>query len=420
MNSLDALLLDSMKERTKIVTKVAFNVAITMVFALLPGADSSPRDFVISSTAMLLVSGLSLVNLIRNSTVKLRSDRRNPLKYVVRVYFAAFVKRRGPSPEADKLYCGEPDYPLEHTSALGFLDKAAVKETSNPEEERKNWLCTVTEVEETKCLVRMFPICTTFLAYGMVKSIGDTFFLDQGSNMDATIGQDDTEIPIQVFWFLQEFTRSVTITLYNVLISKKWPATGKRYSPAIEYAMGMVLLSLCCSVASWVEMEVYETSDTKHRISVFWLTPQFLIYGAMGGLAGEGIQDFFSGQLPPSMTQYAEAFADGITGAGSFFAIFLVFITKTAFRWFEEDEDKHFKLYKFYHFCTVVGITIFFAYAWAAVRYNYRDNTETKAKRRSGVDDENDQESESNQHKYLSQKSLHRRRSFSHQSLNVV
>lgn len=67
-----------------------------------------------------------------------------------------------------------------------WLDKAAIIESSSsfsPEEQEKvGKVCTVAHVKEPKRLLKMFPMFTSFLVFGMVSSAGDTFGLSKSQH----------------------------------------------------------------------------------------------------------------------------------------------------------------------------------------------------------------------------------------------
>lgn len=71
------------------------------------------------------------------------------------------------------------------------LDKAAVvSDAESKSEEFSNpWrLCTVTQVEELKILIRMFPIWATGIVFSTVYAQMCTMFVEQGMMMDTSIG----------------------------------------------------------------------------------------------------------------------------------------------------------------------------------------------------------------------------------------
>ncbi|KAH9620899.1 hypothetical protein KSS87_023413, partial [Heliosperma pusillum] len=81
---------------------------------------------------------------------------------------------------------------LEHTEELKFLDKAAVVVSDSEKDGgdiSNSWrLCTVTQVEELKILIRMFPIWATSIIFSSVYAQMSTMFVEQGMVMDRKIG----------------------------------------------------------------------------------------------------------------------------------------------------------------------------------------------------------------------------------------
>ncbi|OWM81704.1 hypothetical protein CDL15_Pgr007742 [Punica granatum] len=80
---------------------------------------------------------------------------------------------------------------LEHTDGLRFFDKAAV-ETLNDQlaEGRANpWrLCTVTQVEELKSIIRLLPVWASGIIFTTIYSQMNTMFVLQGNTMDQHVG----------------------------------------------------------------------------------------------------------------------------------------------------------------------------------------------------------------------------------------
>ncbi|PON79208.1 Proton-dependent oligopeptide transporter family [Parasponia andersonii] len=85
----------------------------------------------------------------------------------------------------------EGSYKLEHTDTLKFLGKAVTvsdAEISGGDFFNPWRLCTVTQVEELKTLIHMFPIWATGVVLYAVSGQVSTLFLEQGMMMDTTIG----------------------------------------------------------------------------------------------------------------------------------------------------------------------------------------------------------------------------------------
>ncbi|PIA32135.1 hypothetical protein AQUCO_04500023v1 [Aquilegia coerulea] len=317
--------------------------------------------------------------------VKPIAERVNPLKHVARVFIAAILKCRLTYPDnVNELNDENPAQQATYTNGYRFLEKAAIKEAK-----LNMWLCTRTEVEECKHLLRMAPVCTTFIAYGMVKSVGNTYFLEQGNQMDTKILSK--EFPLQAFLILAELLSSVSTKIYKISISNKLSGPKEIYAPTISYAMGTVLSTLCCSMASWLATEVFQHNS---KLSVFWLVPQFIVFGAMDGLAYDGIEGFFSDQLPPSVKRYGPVFTEAMVGVGACFATVLVLLINLATGWMKHKRIEDNRVDRFYHLLTLVGITIFFVYIYLAVRYHCKDNGYIQVEYQEQIQEENEEVAE--------------------------
>jgi peptide/histidine transporter 3/4 len=122
----------------------------------------------------------------------------SPLKSIVMVFVASFKKRRVAVP-ADSTLLFEGDdaessntipKKLEHTDEFRCLDKAAVVlEEQEIKGSHRPWLlCTVTQVEEVKILIRMVPIWFTCVFYSAAMCQTATTFVQQGNAMNTKIG----------------------------------------------------------------------------------------------------------------------------------------------------------------------------------------------------------------------------------------
>ena len=128
---------------------------------------------------------------------KRRMPAGTPLKSLCQVVAAACKKISVNVPaEAGHLYevsdkTDSPQPRIAHTSDFKFLDKAAIVTESDMEERpvaATSWkLCTVTQVEELKILLRLLPVWITSIIVSSAFSHMNTTFVQQGSTMDMTI-----------------------------------------------------------------------------------------------------------------------------------------------------------------------------------------------------------------------------------------
>uniref|UniRef100_A0A2N9HU46 Uncharacterized protein n=1 Tax=Fagus sylvatica TaxID=28930 RepID=A0A2N9HU46_FAGSY len=130
---------------------------------------------------------------------------------------------------------------LEHTKDFSFFDKAAVEaQTDHRRVSVDPWrLCTVTQVEELKAIIRLLPIWATGIIFATVYGQMGTLFVLQGATMDIHVGSSNFEIPPAAlsifdtlsvlfweFWNLKDFGLLEDTTTMN-LSTSQCPYFGK-------------------------------------------------------------------------------------------------------------------------------------------------------------------------------------------------
>ncbi|KAK2992923.1 hypothetical protein RJ640_002796 [Escallonia rubra] len=216
----------------------------------------------------------------------------------------------------------------------------------------------------------------TFFMYGIVKAVGNTYFVEQGSNLDKTLGTIH-ELPIQVFVLMSYATSKVVSKVYDMTLGKRIQAANKRVPDAIKIGFGMAVSTFCCLIASFVETKRLAVISKGKNMTVFWLTPQFLLLGAMDGLARDGIEGFFSHQGPPWLKTYAAAFAEFVTGFGTMLSVAFLFLVRKVTKseghagWIQDSIDDS-RLNYFYHALAVLGVINFVFFVFIARRYSYK------------------------------------------------
>ncbi|KAH6817962.1 hypothetical protein C2S51_001565, partial [Perilla frutescens var. frutescens] len=238
-----------------------------------------------------------------------KPTKKSVISNLWRVFYAALVKR----------HLSHSGF---HTSRLGWLDKAAVVESSPSVEEqvRKARLCTVEQVEEAKSLLNMVPLCTTFLVYGLLQATGNTFFVEQANYMNSNI----SVISLVV---IKTFTAVIVSLICNHLFAKFQSKNNPnpKLVMLVRIGIGMILSPICCLVA-W-RVEVYRIENIVEKsvcISILWLAPQFFLLGSMQGLVFDGLVEIYSSLVPASLNKYGPSFAEFSLGIGHFLSLIFV------------------------------------------------------------------------------------------------
>ncbi|PPS07071.1 hypothetical protein GOBAR_AA13574 [Gossypium barbadense] len=246
-------------------------------------------------------------------------QKRSPLSIMLHTLIAAWQKRH----LKYQINLDEEDQNHSLTDHLELLNSAAVKESPADDNLRRRWrLCTVTEVQQTKLLLDIIPMSATFIVYGMVKSLGNTFFIEQADRMHGSIS-------VVVLQLIQFISKSAVNEGYKMVFEKRIQRIKRRYSDGVKIGIGMLTSILCCAVASQVESKrlkalkkkgLLDNPEAEAPMSAYWLLLQFIFLGAMEGLAGDGIVNFF-GHYAPDSRRYAPVFTSSLSGFGTILSI---------------------------------------------------------------------------------------------------
>lgn len=112
---------------------------------------------------------------------------------------------------------------LSHTDNFLFLDKAALVmqdssdwniDTQGNRKPNPWKVCTVTQVEETKLILRVVPIWLACLMFGMTVTQSTSLFIKQGSTMDRSLGSHFI-VPSASLLILSNFSGLVFVIIYD-------------------------------------------------------------------------------------------------------------------------------------------------------------------------------------------------------------
>ncbi|KAH6777729.1 BTB/POZ domain-containing protein [Perilla frutescens var. frutescens] len=261
----------------------------------------------------------------------------SPLTTFVRVFVAAISKLFHPTPrDARELYEIQAQDNVPHTRSLRFLDKASIVIPTKPLEEQKRnrWnLCRVTEVEETKTIIRMIPVWMTFILCGVVSAIGFSYFIEQLNHLNPKVGR--LKVPIVVLLWFYEQAQNKFAEFYASFANLLDFLGLKRFAPTIGIAISMILAILCCITAAKVEHRrlgvvqkhsLFDKPNETVPMTMFWLLPQFLLLGAFDGTFRYSAICFFVDQSPVSTQRYLPFLVIAVYGVGIIGSVVSVFV----------------------------------------------------------------------------------------------
>ncbi|XP_057424221.1 protein NRT1/ PTR FAMILY 5.2-like [Lotus japonicus] len=226
-------------------------------------------------------------------------------------------------------YAKKGSYRIESTPTLRFLDKACVKTGST-----SPWmLCSVTQVEETKQMLRMVPILVaTFVPSTMIAQI-NTLFVKQGTTLDRHIGS--FKIPPASLGAFVTVSLLVCVVLYDrffVNIMKKFTKNPRGITLLQRMGIGMVIhivVMITASVTESYRLRVAKDhgvveSGGQVPISIFILLPQFILMGTADAFLEVAKIEFFYDQAPETMKSIGTSYSTTTIALGNFISSFLL------------------------------------------------------------------------------------------------
>ena len=197
--------------------------------------------------------------------------------------------------------------------------------------------CSITDVEEAKAVLSLFPIWATSLVYGIVTAQSSTFFTKQGITMDRSIGSG-FRIPAASLLSFIPITIILFIPIYDCIFVRIARAlTGKPSGITMLQRSGIGFLLCVVSIvtAAIVEMKRLKTAKEYGLVDmpnvtvpmrVWWLIPQYILLGIADVFAMVGLQEFFYDQIPNELRSVGLSLYLSIYGVGSFLSGFLISI----------------------------------------------------------------------------------------------
>nr|XP_048323111.1 protein NRT1/ PTR FAMILY 5.10-like [Ziziphus jujuba var. spinosa] len=318
------------------------------------------------------------------------TEKESPFVRIGRVFIAAIRNwRTAPSLalKTDQEECnGVVLFNHQSSEQFKFLNKALLVPNGSKEEGKK--YCSISEVEEAKAVLRLVPIWGTCLAYAIVFAQTSTLFTKQGASMKRTIvpGLDLPAASLQSFIGIAIV---LSIPIYDrilVPITRMFTRKPSDITMLQRIGTGMILSALSMVVAAVVEMkrlkvakeyDLIDKPSVTIPMSVWWLTPQYILIGMADVFTMVGLQEFFYDQVPNELRSIGLALYHSIFGVGNFISSILISTIDKATggvghdSWFSSNLNRGHLDY-FYWLLAVLSAIGFAAYLYVARSYIYK------------------------------------------------
>ncbi|KAG2327952.1 hypothetical protein Bca4012_036987 [Brassica carinata] len=317
---------------------------------------------------------------------------------------AAAIKKRGLKPVKQPwidLYNHIPhnyaNSTLRYTDQLRFLDKAAImtvddKLNSDGTASDPWKLCTMQQVEEVKCIVRVIPIWFACAIYYLAISMQMTYPVFQALQSDRLLGSGGFKIPAATYVVFLMSGMTVFIIIYDrVLVPSLKRVTGLDTGITLlqRIGAGIFFAVLSLLVSGFIEERRRTFALTKPTLgseprtgeissmSAMWLIPQLVLAGIAEAFAAIGQMEFYYKQFPENMKSFAGSIFYVGAGVSSYLASFLISTVHRTTEhsptgnWLAEDLNKA-KLDYFYFMLAGLMFVNFLYFLLMARWYRYK------------------------------------------------
>lgn len=323
----------------------------------------------------------------------------SPLTRVAQVLVAAFQKRKASFSSSELI--GLYEVPgkrsaikgsgkIAHTDDFRCLDKAALQLKEDGVDPSPWRLCTVTQVEEVKILIKLVPIPACTIMLNLILTEYLTLSVQQAYTLNTHLGH--LKLPVTsmpVFPCLSIFL--ILSLYYSVFVPIFRRITGH---PRGASQLQRVGIGLAFSILSVAWAAIFERYRRKYAIehgyefsfltpmpnlSAYWLLIQYCLIGIAEVFCIVGLLEFLYEEAPDAMKSIGSAYAALAGGIGCFAASILNSIVKSVTgnpdkrqqSWLSQNINTG-RFEYFYWLLTVLSAINFCAFLYSARRYKYR------------------------------------------------
>ncbi|KAK2386808.1 protein NRT1/ PTR FAMILY 8.1 [Trifolium repens] len=283
---------------------------------------------------------------------------------------------------------------LDHTDELRFFDKAAVLgESDNVKDSVNPWrLCTVTQVEELKSVLRLLPVWATGIIFATVYGQMGTLFVLQGQTMNTHVGNSSFKIPPASLSIFDTLSVIFWVPVYDriiVPIVRKFTGHKNGLTQLQRMGVGLFISIFAMVVAAILELirlrfvrrhNYYELEEIP--MTIFWQVPQYFLIGCAEVFTFIGQLEFFYEQAPDAMRSLCSALSLLTVALGQYLSSLLVTIvtnitTKNGSVGWIPDNLNYGHIDYFFWLLAVLSVLNLIVYIFVARLYTYKKTVGT-------------------------------------------
>ncbi|KAB2635040.1 protein NRT1/ PTR FAMILY 4.4 [Pyrus ussuriensis x Pyrus communis] len=323
---------------------------------------------------------------------------------IAQVFVAAFTKRKQICPSNTEMLHGNrnsvpmsnhlfvPMSPnvttLLHTEKFRFLDKACIKIEDGSQRIESSWrLCTVAQVEQVKIIFSVVPIFACTIIFNTILAQLQTFSVQQGSSMNTRIAKG-FKVPPASLQAIPYIMLIFLVPLYEIVFvpaARKVTGRDSGISPLQRVGTGLFIATFSMVSAALIEQKRRNAAlYSNQALSIFWIAPQFLIFGLSEMFTAVGLIEFFYKQSLEGMQSFLTAMTYCSYSFGFYLSSLLVSlvnkVTSTSSNggWLSDNDLNRDRLDRFYWLLAALSLANFFNYLFWSNWYSYNPSLSPK------------------------------------------
>ncbi|WOH02168.1 hypothetical protein DCAR_0521556 [Daucus carota subsp. sativus] len=322
---------------------------------------------------------------------------KSPFTDIAHVIVATIRKWNVPSSsKSEEYYCGHDakmkKMKAEPTKSFRFLNRAALITNGNVDLEGSNadpWTtCTVSQVEELKTLIKIFPIWLSNILLGTAIGVQSSLSILQSLTMDRGITHH-FKIPAASVLVFVLISTAISLTIFDRFLM---PACKKLFSltlsPLQRIGTGHILIVISMAISAVVETKRRNAAESGNLLersmvvpmSVFWLVPQLAITGIGNAFQFPGQINLFYQEFPASLKSMSTALNHLVIAISFFMSSALMDLVRKVTNWLPDNINNG-RLQNVYWMLVLIGLINFCYYLVCACLYKYHnvDKVEEKS-----------------------------------------
>lgn len=267
-----------------------------------------------------------------------------------------------------------------------FLDKACIKVQDENNVKESPWrLCTMAQVQQVKILLSVIPIFACTIVFNTILAQLQTFSVQQGTSMNNQLTKN-FHIPPASLQAIPYIILIFLVPIYDVFFvpfARKFTGNVSGISPLQRIGIGLFTATFSMVAAAIMEDKRRSAAvNDKKILSIFWITPQFLIFGLSEMFTAVGLIEFFYDQSSKGMQAFLTAITYFSYSFGFYLSSVLVSLvnritsTSSSDGWLKDNDLNKDRLDLFYWLLAALSFINFFNYLfWAGWWYSYKPSS---------------------------------------------